>query len=432
MCRVLLIALGVLVAVAAQTAFAQQQCTLWVGNGGQTYSDASGACSSYSSNYETNGPGSDTVVYIVTVGTVTGNSATCNYTSTTNCNSYHASQNLPYCGQTTTGQQNGVGTIQGPCPVTPCTAKSGTVVDTVVESGPQASGSIVYDAQGCAMTINSSPVNIVGCHGGCSVQTATYTGAQQDGGTPESQAGSNCVSSSGGTFCSEDQNGKNCGTFNGDEVCPQSLPPGTCQSYASGGIACTASGTGGTTVPTPPGPDNGTAGQAATPTGQVQAPVTAAGQTTEATTNYYSAAVVQASAGGVASAGGGANVGSAGGTSGGTSGGSTPNAANGDCGASGVNCPGDSTVPTLPDEPTIGQSTQTYATSLSQVPIVAAVAGIAGAVPAGECPTATFSLFGHEFVMDAQCTLWADLTPVLSAVFLAMWSFCGVRILMSA
>ena len=329
-----------------------------------------------------------------------------------------------------------ISTYTGPCPPpNPCTSYAGKSVDTVVQGGAVAPGTIAYDGQGCAMAINSNPVNIIGCNGGCAVQTATYTGDQQQSGSPpgpSDQVGSNCVSSSAGTFCSEDQNGKNCGTFNGDEVCPASLPPGTCESFASGGVACTAAA-GSNTVATPPGPNNGTAGQPATPTGQVQAPVTSGGTTTQVTTSYYSSSTIAQSSSGVASSSGGQNVGNGGSSSSsGGSGSSAPSAANGDCGASGVNCSGDSTVPTLPQEPTIAQSTQTYTSALNSVPIVAAVSNIAASVPSGECPTATISVFGHDFVMDAQCTMWAQLSPLLSLCFLAMWTLIGVRILMSA
>jgi len=97
-----------------------------------------------------------------------------------------------------------------------------------------------------------------------------------------------------------------------------------------------------------------------------------------------------------------------------------------------IGTPGDVGLPTLPDEPTLAQSTQTYVTGLSTVPIVAGVSNIAASIPQGQCPTATITVFGHDIVMDAQCTLWADLTPFLSACFLAMWVSIGVRIVMSA
>lgn len=319
------------------------------------------------------------------------------------------------------------------CPTNPCTQLAGKQVDTVVSGGAVASGTTTYDQQGCAMTVTSNPVNIVGCHGGCAVQSATYTGQQQQNASPQTQAGSNCVTGSGGTFCSEDQSGKNCGTFNGDEVCPGSLPPGTCVSYASGGVACTQA-VGASSVPSPPGPDNGTPGHPASPTGQVQAPVTTNGVTTQVTTNYYDSTTVNTSTGGIASSSGGLNVGNGGsfgsGTVGGNGSGSGPSAADGDCGASGVSC--DPGLPTLPDQSSILESSQTYMTGLSSVPIVAAVSGIAASVPVGQCPTGQFSIYGSVYTIDAQCVLWDSVKGIVQLCMLAVWTLVGVRILMSA
>lgn len=316
-------------------------------------------------------------------------------------------------------------TTQGACPTNPCTAKAG---QPAFVGGASAPGS-VCDGQ-CQVETPQPALVVSGGGSSGKVYESTYSGNTCSGATagvsvsPTPQ----CVAGSGENACAE-QVGKNCGTFNGDEVCPASIPPGTCVSFASGGVACTAAA-GSSTVPSPPGPNNGTAGQAAQPSGQVAA--SSGGAPT--VTNYYGSSVVNNSSSGVPNTPGGQNVGNAGlGLSTSTSGGgSQPNAANGDCGAAGVNCAGDSTVPTLPTEPTIAQSTQTYTNGLAQVPIVAAVSNIAASVPAGVCPTATISVFGHDFVMDAQCTMWDQLSPLLSLCFLAMWTFIGVRIVMTA
>ncbi len=337
------------------------------------------------------------------------------------------------CGTHVQGTFQG-GIQQGTClPPSPC--MPGRQVDTVVQGGAQPPGTTTYDSQGCAMQITSTPTNIIGCGGGCAVQSATYNGLQQSGGTPESEAGSNCVSGSSGTFCSEDQNGKNCGTFNGDEVCPASLPPGTCQSFASGGVACTASASTGT-VTSPPGPNNGTAGTPAAPTGQVQAPGSGGSQVTS---NYYSATTVAASTGGVASSPGGTNVGNGGsGSSGGSGSGSAPNAANGDCGASGVSCTG-----TVPSSTWAGDCTdwnscfQGFYAAVGQAPIVQGAVAIESAWPAGACDIGSVSMEtfgGKSFDYGATaCQVWNNyIASPLSAILLAVFAVAGIFIVLSA
>jgi hypothetical protein len=266
----------------------------------------------------------------------------------------------------------------------------------------------------------------------CTIQVAQATGngsGAVTSGTPAGTPGDCVADGSGGTNCSmgvtpSGGTGSNCGTFNGDQVCVASIPPGTCQSFASGGVACTMA-TGSTTPP--PGAPTASGGAPATPTAQVT--------NNTNTTNYYSSSVVSSSAGPVVSIAGGVNSGNAGTGSGTSSGsgsgtGNAPNAANGDCGASGVDC-SDGT-PSLASEPTIATSTGTYTAALSSVPIVAAVAGISGSVPSGSCPTATFSVYGSTYTLDEQCTLWSSVASVVQLVMLACWALIGVKILMSA
>jgi hypothetical protein len=339
--------------------------------------------------------------------------------STQNCGSGESTSANGFSGSITTGA----------CPPNPCTAKANTT-QNLSSCGTPPSGTVSDPVSGCEMTVSRS-VSMSAGGTTCSTYDATYTGRPNQG-SPSGGTPADCVTSASGTFCSEKQSGKNCGTINGDEVCPAAIPPGTCVSFQSGGVACTATAPDGSGV-SPPAPNNGTPGQAATPTGSVATkdPVTGA----STTTNYYSSSVVGGGTSGVPNTPGGKNVGNGGtgsGSGSGTGTGSTPSAANGDCGATGVSCSGDGATPGLPNEPTIAQSTQTYTSLLSQVPVVAAVSNIAASVPSGQCPTGTMSLFGHEFVMDAQCTLWSDLTPLLGACFLAMWTFIGVRIVMSA
>lgn len=293
--------------------------------------------------------------------------------------------------------------------------------------GAPASGN-VCDGGGCEVA-TSQPTTVIrgsGAPSGPTIYQSTYTGNTCAAGPTAGETAAQCLSGAAGTTCAvaaANAGGKNCGTFNGDEVCVQSIPPGTCQSYASGGVACTAAS--GTMVPSPPGPNNGTAGTAATPTGSVT--------NNTNTTNYYSSSVVNNSSSVVATNPGGSNAGNgATGATGSTGSGNGPSAGNGDCGASGVDCGSDGSTPTLPDEPTVLETAQSYYGALGAVPIVAAVSGIGASIPAGSCPTATYSVFGREFTMDAQCALWDSIAPILELIMLAVYTLIGVRILMSA
>jgi hypothetical protein len=216
-----------------------------------------------------------------------------------------------------------------------------------VPGGPAAVGHAMVDsATGCTGNITTTPTNIIGCGGTCAVQTFTYDGGAVSGTPPPSiQAGSNCVSSGGETECAE-QSKPGCGTFNGDEVCVPALASGSCQSYASGGVACVVPSGG---VTSPPAPSSSSApGTPATPTGQVQ--VVAADGTTK-TADYYAASIVSGSASPVAGASGGANVGNGGSGSGSGSGASSAPA--GDCSTN--DCSG--TVPTIPTVADVGTCT---------------------------------------------------------------------------
>lgn len=369
-------------------------------------------------------------------------SATCQFGGTPDAN--HLSDQCPmkWNSDGTSAGQLVVGASAQACPVNPCANLSGLAGNVMVCGGsvPTQGGSAVQDGVGCTMSVSSTSTAVSVGGSSCTMVNGVYTGSQvpsdDPAPPPKGQAGDCTATGSGGFACSEANHGKNCGTFNGDEVCPQSIPPGTCVSFESGGVACTTSST-------PPAPNNGTPGQPAAPTGKVSyTSQDSSGHNVTTTTNYYSSTVVNASSGGsVDTNGSGANVGngnngtgipgkSTGGS--GAGGGSSPSSANGDCGASGVDCGGDGSVPQLPSEPTLQQAAQTYYAALASVPVVAAVGGIAAAVPDGQCPTASFSVFGQQYTLDVQCTLWNSMQGVLSAVMLVFWTILGVRVLMSA
>ena len=307
-----------------------------------------------------------------------------------------------------------------------CSSLAGKTVPLVMSAGAQPAGTLVVDGSGCIASVVSTPTNVIGkCGGGmCAIQTATYTGGNDLTESYPSGGQGNCMADgSGGTVCTEADKGKNCGTFNGDEVCVASIPNGSCVSYASGGVACAAS-------TTPPVPNNGTSGTPATPTGQVQQYTDG---TTSSTVNYYSSSTVAASTSPVAASAGGQNTGNAGtNASSGTGTGAGTNPANGDCGATGVDCSGDGSTPTLSTVPTIGDTSTGYVGSLSSVPIVAAVTSIGASVPSGSCPTGSFTVYGTSYTIDEQCTLWDSVSSIVSACMLALYAILGIKILLSA
>ena len=57
---------------------------------------------------------------------------------------------------------------------------------------------------------------------------------------------------------------------------------------------------------------------------------------------------------------------------------------------------------------------------------------IASANSGGICPTADIAILGTIVSFDAHCALFASISPVLSAVFLAAWSLLALRVFLSA
>jgi len=84
------------------------------------------------------------------------------------------------------------------------------------------------------------------------------------------------------------------------------------------------------------------------------------------------------------------------------------------------------------DQPSIAQSLSTFYSSLNNVPLVHAIQSIATSLPSGLCPAPTFHIFGASIVMDIQCTIYSQIEGILSAIFLAMWAWAGIKIIMSA
>jgi len=208
-----------------------------------------------------------------------------------------------FCGPRT--QTGGYHEAWGPgtCPpANPCASKVGQ------EAFVGASAPIGNVCDGQCVVLTSLPATTIRGNGSSSptIYTSSYTGDSCTTATSGVQVGAQCASSGGVVSCGV--SGKNCGTFNGDQVCVASIPPGSCQSFASGGVACTAVGSGSSSVASPPAPNNGTAGTPATANGSVTTTVNNSFETT----NYYSSSTVSTSTGGVTSVPGGSNVGNGG------------------------------------------------------------------------------------------------------------------------
>ncbi|WNF58473.1 hypothetical protein [Pseudomonas sp. SG20052] len=50
----------------------------------------------------------------------------------------------------------------------------------------------------------------------------------------------------------------------------------------------------------------------------------------------------------------------------------------------------------------------------------------------GTCPTADIAILGTIITFDAHCVLFAEISPILSAVFLAAWCLVALRVFLSA
>jgi hypothetical protein len=89
--------------------------------------------------------------------------------------------------------------------------------------------------------------------------------------------------------------------------------------------------------------------------------------------------------------------------------------------------------PALEENDTAGGMLAEFYARIGAAPLLSAFSGLSSAIPTGGvCPTATFDFFGTPLVMDAQCTLLADLADVLGLLCLIMYGFTAARILLSA
>lgn len=319
------------------------------------------------------------------------------------------------------------------CPTSACTAMAGT--DSFV--GGFASPGLGCD-NGCEINAAQPTMSISGTGANSSTTySAPYTGNTCSSGEAQVSSGQ-CSSAGGQTTCLEQ--GANCGTVNGDQVCPQSIPPGTCVSYASGGIACVSSSSG--PPASPPGPNDGTAGVAATPS----ADVTSGSGATSSTAYYYSSSTVADSSSATQAAPTGTNTGNGGSAPSGT--GSSgpvsiePNAGNGDCGAASNSAPcaaaaSGAGLPSTQTDLTYAGIVQTFESAVQGSAVMSGVSAIESSWPSGACDLGTVALAtlpGTTLDYTTPfCTFWsAHVVGSLSALMLAAWAVLGVLLILTA
>lgn len=81
--------------------------------------------------------------------------------------------------------------------------------------------------------------------------------------------------------------------------------------------------------------------------------------------------------------------------------------------------------------PGFDESLQKAWTDIKNAPIGQALAKITFPT-GGSCPTQSVELFGKSVMFSSHCDLWAQIEPILKAVFLAFWALLSVRVFLSA
>ncbi|HFX3565022.1 TPA: hypothetical protein ACIEA2_004503 [Pseudomonas aeruginosa] len=81
--------------------------------------------------------------------------------------------------------------------------------------------------------------------------------------------------------------------------------------------------------------------------------------------------------------------------------------------------------------PGFDESLQKAWTDIKKAPIGQALGKITFPT-GGSCPVQSVELFGKSVMFDSHCSLWAQIEPILKAVFLAFWALLSVRVFLSA
>lgn len=245
-----------------------------------------------------------------------------------------------------------------------------------------------------------------------------------------------------GPYCSSDTGG-NCGFLNDSYVCLGSINPDSCHATSDGGRVC------GGDAQTPPVPDDGTPGVPADPSIQITI-------NDNSTVNYFDSDTVGASSRPTGDAPPGPTPGGSGTGTGAGAGGNSGLVCNPamdkECGAGGSgdgsgNGSGDEEEGLLDGVPCYAEGegfTEALAacgsslwegmfTSLEASDFLQLVLALPDSVPENtSCPMYTFSAFGDTYdFMEGPCMLIEQQRSLLSLLFMIMYSFIGLRILMS-
>lgn len=251
--------------------------------------------------------------------------------------------------------------------------------------------------------------------------TGTTCSEGQDAAPPE-EPGEKCTTHGSFEVCVNPSGEGKCGYVNGQFVCMKNIQKGGCQVFGDGSRLCESS------AGTPPAPDSGTPGQPAAPDEQIS-------QTSGSTTNnynFYGSGTVAGSSRDPGSSGSPQGSGTNGGAGAGEGVDEESDEEEGTC--EGEFC--GSALPELEDIGTMTQAYQQFWTDLQGVPIIEAAGSISSSLPSGSCPdwSTAINVFGQEIELDftSICTLWGNIAPILTAIFLAFWGLLAFRVLFSA
>lgn len=230
-----------------------------------------------------------------------------------------------------------------------------------------------------------------------------------------------CRTTAAGTeICTGNPYGENCGYFNGEAVCLGKTDPDECWVNGDTSRWC------GSNAPTPPVPDNGTAGTKATPNDKVVA------QGPSGTTNvynYYNGGSVAGSSRAAGDNGANPNRTTSTNPSTGTIG--TVDEGGGSGNGTGDE-PGDFTGPELEEICTIEDCTGEFFQAISEGPLGQALTGQSFSTGGASCPAPTITGFGSTWTLDFHCAIFEDYRALFSALFLFGWTILAARIFLSA
>ena len=453
-----------LVLIAAASAQTCEQFEIPNGTTNPIFSSAAAACAAF------NSPGSggvnSTAVTGSTPNSVPGinQSATCTATEVQSFNgsviaTRTNSDEGGFQGVAATGAVCSAGPSTPQNPSGQCTVGQSAMLTFASGTGTAPGGSACA-SNGCGYTANTTASEFTAIFGGCTVsggcantmQAHTSTGSVCSAGANAPTVGPPMTSGVQSSTCSLEggvvgcaitsATGVNGFSVAGDLVTPAQLPATGCVAYASGGVACVIP-MGSTAPPTPPAPNNGTAGQVAAPAAVVTSAV--AGSSTPVTGVYYGPAVVAGSTSTVVANGTGVTSSPIGGVVGsgvssagsGTAASSAAGPVDCDSAASqGVAGCTDGTLPSLARTDTAAGDAASMWAGIQSTPLFEAFGSISTAFGSGgSCPTAPVTFTTIKFTGDFMasfCAAFTGLLPTMIAISDAAWCVLGLLILLSA